>query len=116
MIHRKTGRKFGRTRDPRRALLKNLAASLVLYEKVKTTDAKAKEIRGFVEPLITKGKTNSVAVRRYLLARLPTENAVKKVLEVLGPRYQNRAGGYTRIVKLGRRQGDGAPVSLIELI
>lgn len=116
MRHRKKGRKFGRTSGPRRALIKNLAASLILYEKIKTTDAKAKELRGYVENLITKGKSDSLAARRYLLARLPTENTVKKILEVLSPRYKTRSGGYTRVVKIGRRQGDNAPVSLVEFV
>ena len=116
MRHRKVGRKFGRVRGPRKALLKNLATSLVLYEKIKTTEAKAKEIRGVVEPLVTKGKQNTISVRRYLLARLATESAVKKILEVLGPRYLERRGGYTRTVKLNRRQGDGAQLVLVEFI
>ncbi len=116
MRHRKKGRILGRTKGPRQALIKNLAASLILYEKIKTTEAKAKEIRSYVERLITKGKANNLAARRLLLRRLPTENSVKKVLEVLSPRYQERKGGYTRIVKLPRRRGDGAKSVLIEFV
>ncbi len=116
MRHRKAGRKLGRECGPRRALLKNLAASLIIYEKVNTTEAKAKEIRGYVEKLITRGKKPTLANRRLLISRLPTKQAVNKILEVLSPRYQERSGGYTRIVKLGRRQGDAAKVVLIELV
>lgn len=116
MRHRQQGRILDRTASSRRALFKNLAASLIIYEKVKTTEAKAKELRSYVEPLVTKGKKNTLAARRLLLSRLPTANAVKKVLEVLAPRYPERAGGYTRIIKLGRRQGDGAPQVLIEFV
>lgn len=116
MRHRNVGRKLGRTKAPREALLRNLATSVVLYEKVKTTEAKAKEVRPLVEKMITKGKVSSLAARRELSAFFYTELPVKKILEVLGPRYQNRAGGYTRIIKIGRRQGDAAPVVQIELV
>ncbi|MFH1866806.1 MAG: 50S ribosomal protein L17 [Patescibacteria group bacterium] len=116
MRHRKKSRILGRTKAPRRALMKNLASSLILYEKIKTTEAKAKELRSYVERLVSIGKSNSLAARRLLLRRLPTENAIKKVLEVISPRYQSRQGGYTRIVKLGRRKGDGAPQVLIEFV
>ncbi len=105
-----------RKKQPRQALLRNLAVSLILYEKVKTTEAKAKAVKPLVEKLITKGKENTLANRRYLMKYLYVENAVKKVLEVLGPKYKERQGGYTRIVKLGRRQGDGAPVVQLELV
>ncbi|MFA4937319.1 MAG: 50S ribosomal protein L17 [Patescibacteria group bacterium] len=116
MRHRNKGRILDRTKAPRQALIKNLAASLILYEKIKTTEAKAKEMRGYVEKIITKGKANTLAARRLLLKQLPTENSVKKVLEVLSPRYQKRPGGYTRIVKLPRRKGDGAKLALIEFV
>ncbi|MFH1111632.1 MAG: 50S ribosomal protein L17 [Patescibacteria group bacterium] len=116
MRHRNKGRILGRTKAPRQALFKNLAASLILYEKLKTTEAKAKEMRGYVERIITKGKINTLASRRLLLKQLPTENSVRKVLEVLSPRYKDRHGGYTRIVKLIRRKGDGAKIALIEFV
>ena len=116
MRHRKKGRKFGRTRGPRRALLSNLAASVILYERVQTTEAKAKAVRPLVERLVTKGKTKSLHMKRELEKVLPEKMAVKKVLEVLGPRYKDRPGGYTRITKLRRRQGDSAPIVQIEFV
>lgn len=97
-------------------MLKNLAASLVLYEKVRTTEAKARLVRPYVERLITTAKQPTLAHRRQLLAKLPGEGPVKKLLEVLGPRYQDRRGGYTRTVKLGTRVGDQARVVQIEFI
>jgi large subunit ribosomal protein L17 len=116
MRHRKTKKTLDRKAAPRRALLKNLAAQLILYEKIKTTEAKAKVVRSYVERLITKGKKNTLAARRELMKFLSIEHAVRKVLEVYGPRYANRPGGYTRITKLGVRQGDGARIASIEFI
>jgi len=116
MRHRSKGRILGRPTASRKSLLANLAQSVILYEKVRTTEAKAKEVRSLVERLITTGKKPTLANRRQLVAKLPTANAVKKVLEVLGPRYEKRAGGYTRIAKLGRRQGDAAKMAVIELV
>ena len=116
MRHRVEKKTLDRKAAARKALLKNLAAQLIIYEKIKTTEAKAKVLRSFVEPLITKGKKNTLAARRSLMKILPMENAVKKVLEELGPRYQSRPGGYTRIVKLGTRQGDAAKIARIELV
>ncbi len=116
MRHRKQGRKFGRLTGPRKALLRSLSVSLVLYEKVKTTEAKAKELRGVVEKMITRGKANTLTARRLLLSQLAQENAVKKILEVLSPRYADRKGGYTRVIKLVRRAGDGAKMAIIEFI
>ncbi|MCK4968469.1 MAG: 50S ribosomal protein L17 [Candidatus Aenigmarchaeota archaeon] len=115
MRHHKAGKKLGRLTGPRRALIKSLATSLIIYEKIKTTKAKAKVIRSVVEKLITLGRKNTVTVRRRLLTALPV-NAVKKVLEILGPKYASRPGGYTRIIKLGPRQGDGAELVQIELV
>jgi len=97
-------------------LLKNLAESVILYEKVTTTEAKARVIRPIVERLITRSKNNDLASRRYLLQRLPTNNSVKKLLEVLGPKYKDRPGGYTRITKVPARSGDGAKRATIELV
>ncbi len=116
MRHRKTVIKLSRDRDSRRALLKNLADSLVLYERIQTTPAKAKALRSFVEPLITKAAENTLASRRYLLRHLQTENSVKKLIEVLGPKYKDRPGGYTRILKIANRKGDNAPQVVIELV
>ena len=116
MRHRKKGKILGRKKAPREAMLKNLAASIILYEKVKTTEAKAKAVRPIVERLITVGKTNTLTSRRRLLSQLPVTNATKKLLEELGPKYKERPGGYTRIIKVGARQGDGAKMVQIELV
>jgi len=116
MRHRNKGRILSRTTAPRKHLLANLAQSVILYEKVRTTEAKAKEVRGVVERMITSGKKPTLATRRLLLKKLPTESAVKKVLEVLGPRYAARNGGYTRITKLEPRLGDNAPMVQLELV
>ncbi len=97
-------------------MFRNLASSLVIYEKIITTEAKAKAIRPIVEKLITIGKENTLTARRKLLQYLYVENAVKKVLEVLSPRYKDRKGGYTRIIKIGERQGDGAKTAQIEFV
>lgn len=116
MRHRHATKTLDRKVGPRLALVKNLAGSLILYEKIKTTDARARVVRTYVEKLVTLGKVPSLANRRLLLKRLPTENAVKKVLEVLGPRYVERKGGYTRLTKLGSRLGDRAKVVLVEFV
>ncbi len=116
MRHRKKGKVLDRKVGPRTALLRGLAVSLVLYEKMQTTKAKAKTIKPIVERLITRGKENTLTARRYLLKYLYKEAAVKKIMEELGPRYKERKGGYTRIINVGRRQGDGAEVVQIELV
>lgn len=116
MRHRNKTIIFGRKKGPREALLRNLATSVILYERVNTTEAKAKAIRPIVERCITLGKKPSLHTRRLLLARLFDENAVKKVLEVLGPRYAERKGGYTRITKVGNRVGDNASKAVIEFV
>lgn len=97
-------------------MLRNLASSVLMYEKVKTTEAKAKAVRSIVERVITKAKKGDLTSRRQLISILPQELAVKKAMDVLGQRYAERNGGYTRIVKLGNRQGDGAEVVQIELV
>ena len=116
MRHRKKGTKLGREKAPREALLRNLAASVILYEKIQTTEAKAKAVRPLVERAITSGKVPSLATRRNLMKFFYTEHPVKKILEVLSPRYVTRMGGYTRIVKLGHRMSDAADVVQIELV
>lgn len=116
MRHRRTGKTLDRKSAPRRALLRNLATSVVLYEHINTTLAKAKAVRPLVERLITKGRTKSLATRRELMKVLMVETAVNKVLEELGPRYATRPGGYTRIIKLGTRKGDGAETAQIQLV
>lgn len=108
-------RKFGRTTDQRRAFLKSLAANLVLREKIKTTEARAKEMRSLVERLITYGKKNTLASRRALVAALPAA-AAKKVYKEIAPRFAERKGGYTRITKVGQRMTDGAKMVFIELL
>lgn len=99
----------------RKAMLLSVVQALVQREKIQTTEAKAKEVRPLIEKLITKGKTNSLASRRDLLRSLGSKDA-KKILEVLSPRYQERQGGYTRIVKVGPRKSDGARMAILELI
>lgn len=116
MRHRKKGKILDRAKAPREALLRNLAASVILYEKVDTTEAKAKAVRSFVEKAITDGKQPSLASRRHLMKFFYTEHPVKKILEVLGPRYLTRTGGYTRIIKLEPRKNDGAQMARIELV
>jgi len=116
MRHRKKGKVLDRKAAPRKALFRNLAASLILYEKIQTTKAKAKVLKPIVERLITKGKANTLAARRNLLKYLYKEAAVKKIMEDVGPRYKDRKGGYTRILNLGRRAGDAAEIVQIELV
>ena len=116
MRHRNTGKILDRDKASREALLRNLAASVILYEKVKTTQAKAKAVKPLVEKAITTGKENTLASRRKLMKFFYTDHPVKKILEVLGPRYLKRPGGYTRLVKIGHRKNDGADMVQIELV
>lgn len=116
MRHRNTTKTLKRTRSARKALLRDLATSVVVYEKIKTTLGKAKAVQPEVEKLITKAKKGDLAARRRLLAYFTTEGPVNKMMEVIGPRYKTRNGGYTRITKLGTRQGDGAQEAVIELV
>src|SRR5690606_2651838 len=116
MRHRNSGKILDRKKGPREALLRNLATSIILFEKVKTTKAKAKAVRPLVERMITAGKDGGLSSRRKLTSVLYSENATKKVMEELGPRYKDRAGGYTRITNLIRREGDGAEMVQIELV
>lgn len=116
MRHRNAGRKLGRMSAPREALLRNLTSNVIVYERVRTTAAKANEVRPFVERMITKGRENNLTARRELLSFFYTEEPVRKILEVLGPKYMGRKGGYTRITKIGRRLGDSAEMVQIELI
>ena len=97
-------------------VLKNLASSLILYEKVKTTEARAKEVRPLVEKVITRAKKDSLAGRRYIFSFISQKEAAKKIIEVLAKRYKDRPGGYTRITKLGRRKGDAAKIAEISLV
>lgn len=116
MRHRKAGRRLGLPTDQRIALLRSLAEALFLHEGIKTTETRAKELRRFAERLITISKRGDVTGRRLAMQRLPNKLVVEKLFEVYGPRYQNRPGGYTRIVKLGPRKGDNAPMARIELM
>lgn len=111
----KKGRKLSRKRDQRKALLKSLVNSLVIKEKIKTTEAKAKEILKLTEKSITKAKKGNLASRRNL-AKFFSKKVVKKLIEDIGPRYKDRKGGYTRIIKLGPRKSDSAKIAIIELI
>ena len=115
MRKRKKGRKLSRKRDQRKALLRSLAVSLILKEKIKTTEAKAKEVSGFVEKQITRARTGSLHSRR-LLARFFTQKTIKKLVDEIAPRYKERKGGYTRIIKLGQRKSNGAKMAIIELV
>ena len=116
MRHRSKKVTLDRKTAPRKSLLRNLASSVLMYEKVKTTEAKAKAVRSKVEKAITLAKKNDLAATKKLIATLPQPLAVKKALEVLRVRYEGRVGGYTRIVRLGQRIGDGAKMVLIELV
>jgi len=116
MRHRKKTLKLDLKKAPREMMLKNLASSVLIYEKVKTTEAKAKAVRSLVEKAISVAKVGDLTARRTLIQTLPQKLAVKKAMEVLGERYQDRKGGYTRLIKLGNREGDGAPVVQIELV
>lgn len=116
MRHRRKQVTLDRKNGPRTALLRGLATSVILYEHVNTTLAKAKAVRPIVERLITTGRVKTLTARRTLLKTLMVESAVNKVLEELGPRYAERPGGYTRIIKLGQRQGDGAEIAQIQLV
>ncbi len=116
MRHRYSGRKLGRTGAHRRAMFRNMTASLVEHEFIKTTLPKAKELRRVAEPLITLAKNDSVANRRLAFSRLQDKAAVGKLFGELAPRYENRPGGYIRILKCGFRSGDAAPMAYVELV
>jgi large subunit ribosomal protein L17 len=116
MRHRYSGRKLNKTGSHKRAMFRNMTASLVEHELIKTTLPKAKELRRFAEPLITLAKNDSVANRRLVFDRLRNKEAVGKLFSDLGPRYQERPGGYLRILKCGMRAGDNAPMAYVELV
>ena len=116
MRHKKKGRKLGRKVGNRKALLRNLAFQLILHKKIKTTDPKAKELRSFIEPLITLAKKDSLHSRRLVIKKLPKKNVVRILFKEIAPLFSTRPGGYTRITKLGQRDNDRAPVSIIEFV
>ena len=116
MRHRKSGRKLGRNSSHRKAMFRNMATSLFLHETIKTTVPKAKELRRVAEPLITLAKEDGVANRRLAFSRLRDKEVVGKLFKDLGPRFKERPGGYIRILKLGPRPGDAAPMALVTLV
>lgn len=116
MRHRNSGRQLGRNSSHRKAMYRNMSASLVEHEAIKTTVPKAKELRRVFEPLITLAKEDSVANRRLAFSRLRNKEAVRKLFDELGPRYSARPGGYMRILKYGPRAGDNAPMAFVELV
>ena len=116
MRHRKAGRRFNRTVSHRKAMFANLAAALIKHEQIVTTLPKAKDLRSVVEKLITKAKRGRLHDRRLAIAELRDEVMVRTLFDTLGPRYKDRPGGYTRVLKAGFRHGDSAPVAVIELV
>lgn len=115
MRHRKAGRKLGRTWEHRKAMMRNMARSLVEHERIRTTEPKAKELQILADKLVTLAKANTLHARRQAYAVLGSQSSVKKLFDVIGPRFQGIAGGYTRVVKFAvPRPGDGAPMALIE--
>jgi len=116
MRHLNKGKKLGRVREERKALIRNLAKAFIKHEKLITTDVKAKVLRSFIERLITKAKNDNISNRRLAFSRLGSKEAVKKLFENIALRYKNRNGGYTRIYKLYNRKGDDALMSMIELV
>lgn len=116
MNHRKSGRKLSRSVSHRKALLRNMVTSLLEHEQIRTTDAKAKELRGVAERMITLGKKGTLHARRQALETIRTKEVTSKVFDELADRFRERPGGYTRVIKLGQRHGDAAPMSIIELV
>ena len=117
MAHRIGGRKLSRKQGPRLALFKNLTVSILRYERVQTTEAKGKEIRGQVERMITLAKRGDLSARRTVVSELPNEPlVVTKLFDEIAPKYADRTSGYTRIVKIGLRRGDAAPIVQLELV
>ena len=116
MRHNKTGRKLGRKTAHRKALMSNLASALITHKKIKTTDAKAKELRMYIEPLVTFAKKGDLHSRRQVLKKIRHKTIVRELFDNIGPAFSNRNGGYTRIIKLGFRDNDCAPISIIEFV
>ena len=116
MRHRSRVKRFSRSPEARKALIRGLVTSLVEHERIKTTLPKAKELRRHVERAITIGRTNDVATKRLLMSKYPNKDTVFKIVNELSPRFKERPGGYTRILKLGNRPGDGAPMAFIEFV
>jgi len=116
MQHNRAGRKLGRTTAHRKSLFRNQLSSLITHERIQTTLPKAKDLRPLIEKMVTLGKRGGLHARRLALKTIPEATTVKKLFEEIAPRFKERAGGYTRIMKLGRRQGDGAEMAILEFI
>lgn len=116
MRHHNKTKKFGRQRDQRKAFMRSLASALILEERIQTTEARAKALRPFVEKLITRGRKEDLSTRRLLTSKLGSKEAVRKIIENLAPKYKDRPGGYTRIIKTGIRRDDASPQAIIEFI
>ncbi len=116
MRHNKSGRKLSRKTAHRKALMSNLASALITHKKIKTTDAKAKELRMYIEPLVTFAKRGDIHARRQVLKKIRHKSIVRELFDTIGPVFSNRNGGYTRITKLGFRDNDCAPISMIEFV
>ena len=116
MRHNKTGRKLSRKTAHRKALMSNLASALITHKRIKTTDAKAKELRMYIEPLVTYAKKGDLHSRRQVLKKIRHKSIVRELFDNIGPTFSNRNGGYTRIIKLGFRDNDCAPISMIEFV
>ena len=117
MRHHNNKRKFGRNKTQKRALLNSLALNLIVRGKIKTTEPKAKELRPFIEKLITRAKKGDLATRKLIISKLSNRSSeVKKLFEILTPKYADKKGGYTRVLKLGARKSDGAKMAIIEFV
>ena len=117
MRHHNTNRKFGRKKTPRTALLNSLALNLITREKIKTTEIKAKELRPFIEKIVTRAKRGDLATKKLIIAKLSNHRReAKKLFDIIAPKYINKNGGYTRILKLGKRIADGASIAIIEFV
>lgn len=117
MRHHNSKRKFGREKNERKALLNSLALNLIVREKIKTTEPKAKELKPFIEKLVTRAKKGDLATRRTVISKLSNRSKeVKKLFDVIAPRYTDKKGGYTRVLKLGARKSDGAKMAIIEFV
>jgi len=117
MRHHNSKRKFGREKNERKALLNSLALNLIIREKIKTTEPKAKELKPFIEKLVTRAKKGDLATRRTVISKLSNRSReVKKLFEVIAPKYTDKKGGYTRVLKLGARKSDGAKMAIIEFV
>jgi large subunit ribosomal protein L17 len=117
MRHHNSKRKFGRVKKQKTALINSLALNLIVREHIKTTEPKAKELRPFIEKLVTRAKKGDVATRRMIVSKLANrKREVKKLFEVIAPRYAGKSGGYTRVIKLGARKSDGAKMAMIEFV